>query len=89
MLNITDQTVLKDLRAGILKQPELSKFLLTHYPVTQLADALADYMLESQVTKPIPISEEVFNAHFRIIGYRLENGVLLKETRGRKSNQEQ
>lgn len=84
MLNITDPTVLKDLKAGIITQPELAKFLLSKYPVTQLADALADYMLENQYTKPIVISEEAFNAHFRIQGYRFENGQWVKETRGRK-----
>lgn len=60
---------------------EASKYLTNNYPVTQIAEALADFLLsDSRVAKPIIITQEEFEAHFRIKGFTAEGA---SEKRGR------
>lgn len=60
---------------------EASKYLTNNYPVTQIAEALADFLLsDSKTAKPIIITQEEFEAHFRIKGFTVDNAV---ERRGR------
>ena len=83
-----DQTILKDLKAGVANPNELARYLLNHFPATDLAKELADYMIQSQASRPIVLSMEELMAHIRIRGYQWQDGNLIKETRGRKSNQD-
>jgi hypothetical protein len=60
---------------------QAAQYLVNNYPVTQIAEALADYFLsDSTQVKPITISQEEFDAHFRIRGITADNQV---ERRGR------
>ncbi len=61
---------------------QATQYLVNNYPVTQIAEALADYFLsDSAQVKPITISEEEFRIHFRIRGFSTDN--LVEERRGR------
>ena len=59
---------------------ECSKFLLEHYPITDICDTCAQLLL-NQTTK-IAVTRGQFMEHFKIIGER-EDGT--EERRGRKS----
>lgn len=60
---------------------EAAQYLMNNYPVTQISEALADLLLtDFQPIKPVIITEEEFNAHFRIRGTTTDNQV---ERRGR------
>lgn len=88
MLTINDPIIVKDLKSGVVNPTELAKYLLNHFPATDLAKELADYMIQSQASRPIVLSMEELMAHIRIRGYQWQDGNLIKETRGRKSNQD-
>ena len=79
---IIDAELTKQLKAGICNPKELARYLLNNYPATQLAEALAEELIESHVAKPIVLSEQEFNYHFRIRGMRLVDGKWEKEPRG-------
>jgi hypothetical protein len=88
MLTINDQTILRDLKAGIINPAELSRYLLNTFSAPDLAKELAECMIQLQVSRPIVIGMDECMAHFRIRGYQWQDGNLIKETRGRKSNQD-
>ncbi len=85
---ITDPTTLKDFNNGILSHEELSHYLLTHFSAVALANELAEYMQEARINKPIVMSIEEFQAHFRLRGYRFQDGALIKENRGHYSKKD-
>lgn len=80
-----DPTLLKDLRAGVVNPAELERWLLTNVPVPQLVHELAELLIQEQVSKPIILTKEQFNAHFRVQGYRVVDGKLVEEARGNYS----
>ena len=80
-----DPTLLKDLKAGIVNQAELEKWLITNVPVPQLVHELAELLMQEQVNKPIVITKEQFATHFRVQGYRVVDGKLVEEARGNYS----
>jgi len=83
---LKDQTILKDIRAGITQVPELSRYILRTFPITEIVDELSRYIIADQTVKPISISKADFEAHFRIIGQRIDDdGNVTVETRGRKA----
>lgn len=60
---------------------EATQYLMNNYPVTQIAESLADLLLSDyQPVKPIIISEEDFAQHFRIKGITADGTA---ENRGR------
>lgn len=60
---------------------EAARYFITNYPVMQIAEALADLLLtEHKVVKPITISKEEFEEHFRVKGFTAEGA---SEKRGR------
>lgn len=81
---ITDSELLKQIRAGIANPVELERWLINNVPVSQMAHELADFILENRANKPIVLTQEEFEAHFRIRGYRFVEGRWEKETRGRE-----
>ena len=61
---------------------EAATYLMNNYPVTQISEALADLLLtDYQPIKPIIISDEEFNAHFRIKGTTADNQVAKDQLR--------
>ena len=84
-MTINDPELVKQLKAGICNPVELSKYLLNNYPATQLAEALAQELIESQVSKPIVLTKEQFETHFRVQGWRFVDGQWQPEARGNYS----
>ena len=63
---------------------QLADYLLKTYPVYEIALSLAE-TINYEAPKPITISQEEFERHFRIRGTRDVDGNMVKETRGRPS----
>lgn len=82
---ITDTTVLKDIQNGDITKQDLGQYLLNHFSAVALANDLAEAYLTQQKNKPIVMSIDEFNAHFRLRGYRFQDGQLIKENRGHYS----
>ena len=86
---ITDQNLIKDIRAGIANPVEVEKYLLNNFSAPALAHELASYILEAQASKPVVLTQAEFFSHFRIQGLRLDkDGNLVKEPRGNYSKKE-
>ena len=85
---INDPTVLKDFNNGILSHEELSHYLLTHFSAVALANDLAEYMMDARVNRPVVLGLDEFMAHFRLRGYRFQDGQLIKENRGHYSKKD-
>ncbi len=82
---ITDQNLIRDIKAGVANPVEVEKYLLNNFSAPALAHELADYILEAQASKPIVITQDQFMSHFRIQGYRFVDGKIVEETRGNYS----
>lgn len=82
---ITDPTLARDLKSGIVNPAELERWLITNVPAPQLAHELAELLIQEQVSKPIILTKEQFNVHFRVQGYRVIDGKLTEEARGNYS----
>lgn len=86
---ITDQNLLKDIKAGIANPVEVEKYLLNNFSAPALAHELADYILEAQASKPVVLTQAEFFSHFRIQGLKLDkDGNLVRENRGNYSKKE-
>ncbi len=86
---ITDQNLLKDIKAGIANPVEVEKYLLNNFSAPALAHELADYILEAQATRPIVLTKQQLMAHVRIQGFRWSSdGELIPEARGNYSKKE-
>ena len=63
---------------------EAAQYLMNNYPVTQIAEVLADLLLtDFQPMKPMVISQEEFEQHFRIRGFGSGSDSQVIERRGR------
>lgn len=76
-----DRTIAKQFLNGELSTKQFADYLLRTFPVTEIALALAENFEYEQDMKPIVISQDEFNAHFRIRGTRTDGET---ERRGRK-----
>ena len=85
---LKDPTIIKDLQAGVLTHTELAKHLLNNFPVTALANELAEYLLEEKSKQRIVLTKEQLESHFRIQGYRFVDGQWVPETRGKYSKKD-
>lgn len=88
-MTINEPELVKQLKAGICNKVELARYLLNNYSAPMLADALAEELIKGQSIKPVVMTVEEFQAHFRLRGYRFQDGNLIKEGRGRYSNKEE
>ena len=77
--------MVRDLQNGILTVDELTRHLLKNYSAYQLAEELSKILINNaeEPAKPIVMSVEDFQAHFRLKGYRFQDGQLVKENRGK------
>lgn len=82
---IKDQNIIKDLRAKTITVDQLAKYLLENYPASQLAHELAEDILDDSLayTKKVVLTIDQFESMFKVQGYRVMNGVLQKEPRGK------
>ena len=81
-MNINDATIAKRLREGIIPTEELAKYLIDNYTTPVLANELAECLIELQSNKPLLITMEEFQAHFRIKGTKWVDGQMVPEGRG-------
>lgn len=85
---ITEPNILKDIKAGVANPTEVEKWLLNNVPATVMAHELAAMLIEEQASQRIVVTESQFFSHFRIQGYRIVDGKLVKENRGNYSKKE-
>lgn len=67
----------------------LEKYLIENYSISEIVKSLSKIIIEmeEQRQQPITITEDEMQtllSMFRVRGQRMVNGVLIKETRGRK-----
>lgn len=65
-----DRQIYKQYKEGEISQKQLADYLLRTFPASEIALALAE-TLDIDI-KPITISQEEFNLHFRIKGVRAD-----------------
>ena len=81
MLQI-DRTIYRQAKSGEMTKEELANYLLKTFPVYEIALALAE-TINYEEPKPIPITQEEFSRHFRIIGVKPDG---TPENRGKRKN---
>ena len=82
---IKNPALAKAVKAGTVDVNQLGQYLLETYPISVICNALAEYIIDDAHVESIPITEEQFYQHFRILGTkRAADGTLVKENRGRK-----
>lgn len=80
MLSI-DRQIYKQYKDGEISVKEVADYLLRTYPVTEIALALAETL--DFDFKPITITQEEFNLHFRIRGIKPDG---TPENRGKRKD---
>lgn len=74
-----DRNIYRQAKTGEMTHEELANYLLRTYPVYEIALSLAE-TIEYEAPKPITITREEFEQHFKIRGVRSDGE---KELRGR------
>ena len=74
-----DRNIYKQYKEGEISQKQLADYLLRTFPASEIALALAE-TLDIDI-KPITISKEEFDRHFRIKGTRADG---TPENRGKR-----
>lgn len=78
-----DRQILKQYKDGELSTKDVADYLLRTFPVTEIALALAEIMAFDADYRPITISQEEFNLHFRIRGIKPDG---TPENRGKRKD---
>ena len=81
MLQI-DRTIYRQAKSGEMTKEQLANYLLKTFPVYEIALALAE-TINFEEPKPITITQEEFEAHFRIRGIKPDG---TPENRGRRKD---
>lgn len=76
-----DREIYKRYKSGDISAKEVADYLLRTYPVTEIALALAETL--DFDFKPITITQEEFNLHFRIRGIKPDG---TPENRGKRKD---
>lgn len=84
-----DRDILTRVRSSSISITELSQYLLSTFPVTEIAMELARYILKQGAGEKVSVSVQQLADMFRITGFKMEemDGEirLVPENRGRKS----
>ena len=85
-----DNEIIRSLRAGTIDEERLARYLLENFTAVQMANELANMLITEQARKPIVITKEALEQHFRIQGFRFnfEEGRWEKEPRGKVKKEE-
>jgi len=75
-----DRQIYKQAKTGEITIEELGNYLLRNFPASEIALALAE-TIQYEEPKPITITKEEFEQHFRIRGVKPDGTI---ESRGRK-----
>lgn len=78
-----DRQIYRQYKDGEISAKEVADYLLRTFPVTEIALALAETL--DFDFKPITITQEEFNLHFRIRGIKADGSI---ENRGRRNRSE-
>lgn len=76
-----ERQIIKRYKDGDISTKDLADYLLRTYPVTEISLALAEIIGYEADFKPIIITPEEFNQHFRLRGTKPDGS---PETRGRR-----
>lgn len=76
-----DRTIYRQAKSGEMTKEQLANYLLKTFPVYEIALALAE-TLDYDI-KPITLTQEEFDAHFRIRGIKPDG---TPENRGRRKD---
>lgn len=82
MIVIKDQLLKKEIQDGIAQKKDVVHYLLKNYSVLDLAEDIADSIMNTTTTSPITITAEEFLAHFKIRGYKLNGEPELRGSKG-------
>ena len=74
------KSLLRRMNGKMVSVDEMTDYILNNLPVKQIAETLSFMLFETEVVKPIAITQEEFEKHFRIRGITADNQV---ERRGR------
>ena len=84
-----DRDILVRVRSSSISITELSQYLLSTFPVTEISMELARYILKQGAGEKVSVSVQQLADMFRITGFKMEemDGEirLVPENRGRKS----
>ena len=83
-----DNDILRGLRAGTIDEDRLAHYLIENFTVLQIARELANMLISEQARKPVVLTKEQFEQHFRIQGFKFVDGTWIKETRGKVKKEE-
>lgn len=88
---IKDQNIIKDIRSRTIKVEDLTDYLVNNFPAGQIARELAENIITNMLgyDKPVVVTMEQFERFFRVQGYRVIDGVLQKEPRGKYKKDEE
>ena len=78
-----DRNIYRQAKSGEMSLKALADYLLRAYPAAEIAQSLAEIIIEYQEPKPIAITRAEFESHFRIQGVRADG---TEETRGRRKD---
>ena len=79
---IVDKEIIKSLKTGDITPVELERHLLNNFSAPALAHELAQCLIEQQAMKPIVITQQQLETHFRIRGWKFTDGYWRAENRG-------
>lgn len=79
-----DRSLYKRFKDGEISVAEFADYLLKNHNAYEIALAFAEAAWIEVNVKPITITQEEFDAHFRIRGQRMVDGNYTVENRGRK-----
>lgn len=65
-----DRNIARQFKEGEITTKDLADYLLRTYPASEIALALAETFAFDMTFKPIAITQEEFDRHFRIKGVR-------------------
>lgn len=83
MITIRNSEIVSNIRNGEATVEMIEKYLMENHPITDIVRSLAEYLKDDSGYKPIIISQQQFEKHFRLTGIRSDGS---QETRGRKPN---
>ena len=82
--------VVKGINNGSITKTGLARIILGEYPATEIAESLAEIILEKKEPSPIVLEQEAYDrvvSLFRVRGQRIVEGKVINETRGRKKQE--
>lgn len=82
MLAIKDPVLKKEIQDGIAQKKDVVHYLLKNYSVLDLAEDIADSIMNATTISPITITAEEFLAHFKIRGYKMTGEPELRGSKG-------